>query len=296
MITTTKAPGLAALRYAARCWAVFPLHGIISGRCSCRRPCPHPAKHPLTRHGLRDATTEAKTVQAWWERWPWANVGIATGAISGIVVIVVDPRAGAAESLAHLQSLMGSLPETLAASTGGGGQHLVYAHPGVEMRNTAGRLPGVTDTMPGLDLRGDGGYIVGAPSRHASGAPYRWIDETVPVAPVPAWLRPPGRTDFPTGRSCPPRRGGGSRYGIAALRGEVVAVRAAPVGDRNNRLNRAAFSLAMLVAGGELDALLVEEELLTAALEVGLTEAEAQASIGSGMHAGRREPRRPVRV
>src|SRR5437867_61611 len=90
---------------------------------------PHPAKHPLTRHGLRDATRAANVVRAWWDRWPWANIGIATGARSGLVVIDVDPASGGTTSLAHLQSLMGSLPETLTASTGGGGQHLVFAHP-----------------------------------------------------------------------------------------------------------------------------------------------------------------------
>jgi hypothetical protein len=69
-------------------------------------------------------------------------------------------------------------------------------------------------------------------------------------------------------------------------------VRAAPVGARNNRLNRAAFSLGMLTGGGELDPVHVEEELLSAALDVGLPEGEARASIRSGLSAGTREPRR----
>jgi hypothetical protein len=69
-------------------------------------------------------------------------------------------------------------------------------------------------------------------------------------------------------------------------------VRAAPVGDRNNRLNRAAFSLGMLTAGGELDITQVEDELLDAALDLDLAEGEARASIQSGLRAGAREPRR----
>lgn len=73
---------------------------------------------------------------------------------------------------------------------------------------------------------------------------------------------------------------------------EVADVRHTPVGDRNNRLNRAAFCLGMLVAGGELDGLLVEDELLAAAVDAGLSEGEARTSIRSGLRAGAKEPRR----
>ncbi|HVW31609.1 MAG TPA: bifunctional DNA primase/polymerase, partial [Acidimicrobiia bacterium] len=146
--------------------------------------------------------------------------------------------------------------------------------------------------MPGLDLRGDGGYIVAPPSRHASGRPYRWVDPTVAVALAPGWLRAAPTRTFPTGGSPLPPGRGGSCYGLAALAREVSAVRAAPVGDRNNQLNRAAFCLGMLAAGGELDRALVEAELLAAAIDVGLTEPEARASIHSGLRAGAREPRR----
>lgn len=186
------------------------------------------------------------------------------------------------------------LPRTLTARTGGGGLHLIYAHPGWELRNTAGRLPGVSEPLPGLDLRGDGGYVVAAPSRHRSGGTYAWTDPAAPVAAAPSWLRPQSRNQFPTGqRSRPPlRTAGGSRYGLAALRAELTEIRRAPIGDRNNRLNRAAFCLGMLVAGGELDEVLVEDELLTAARHVGLGEGEARASIRSGLRAGATEPRR----
>lgn len=275
---------------------MFPLHTIRAGRCSCRHEdCSHPAKHPLTGHGLRDATTSREQIGSWWGRWPWANVGIATGADSGLIVIDVDPRSGGDDSLARLQSLMGSLPATLTVATGGGGRHLFYAHPGVEVGNTAGRLPGVAEALPGVDLRGDGGYVVAPPSGHASGRPYRWANgPNVELAPAPGWLRPPPAAVFPTtpARPAVPLATGGSRYGLAALRHEAADLRRAVVGDRNNRLNRAAFSLGMLAAGGELDEDLVEDELLTAALAAGLPEREARASIRSGLRAGAKEPRR----
>lgn len=289
----TLRPLGAALAYAARGWAVFPLHAWRAGRCSCRRDCPHPAKHPLTRHGFHDATTDEPIIRSWWGRWPWANVGVATGARSGLVVVDVDPRSGGTESLDRLQSLMGSLPATLSATTGSGGTHLYYRHPGGEVRNTAGRLPGITEALPGLDLRGDGGYVVAPPSGHASGAAYTWADEAEAVAHAPGWLRPPARATFPTGTTPRPvPRRGGSRYGLTALHQETGDLRRAQPGSRNNRLNRAAFCLGMLVAGGELDAALVEDELLAAALAVGLTEGEATASIHSGLRAGAAEPRR----
>ena len=182
----------------------------------------------------------------------------------------------------------------MTVSTGGGGRHLFYAHPGVELANTAGRLPGVAEPLPGVDLRGDGGYVVAPPSRHASGRPYWWAsDPALEPAPAPVWLRPPSAVAFPTGGSPPSvRQGDASRYGLAALRCEVADVRRAVVGERNNRLNRAAFSLGMLTAGGELDQDLVEDELLAAALAAGLPEREARVSIRSGLAAGAREPRR----
>src|SRR5206468_1969298 len=145
-----------------------------------------------------------------------------------------------------------------------------FTHPGgVELRNTAGRLPGITESLPGIDLRADGGYVVAAPSRHRSGAAYRWVDPDAPPAPAPRWLRPSPRPVFPTGGPIRPApTGGGSRYGLAALRTQLAAVRAAPVGDRNNRLNRAAFSFGMLTAGGQLDAAQIEDELLAAAADL----------------------------
>ena len=94
--------GEQALEYAARGWAVFPLFGITSGRCQCRRrDCTRPGKHPRVPQGLHDASTDPKSVAAWWQRWPSANIGVATGARSGIVVVLpLDISASASRAVA----------------------------------------------------------------------------------------------------------------------------------------------------------------------------------------------------
>ncbi len=99
----------------------------------------------------------------------------------------------------------------------GGGRHLFFLHPGGTVKNSAGRLG------PGLDVRGDGGYIVAPPSIHPSGRPYIWLpgrapNET-PLAAAPAWLlhrirEPVGSKPAPRGNGNP---GIGTTYAQAAL-------------------------------------------------------------------------------
>jgi hypothetical protein len=79
----------AALAYAARGIPVYPVHwprptpGGASLGCSCPRGryCDRPAKHPLVWHGVKDATTDPAQLEAWWQRWPQANIGLATGIV-----------------------------------------------------------------------------------------------------------------------------------------------------------------------------------------------------------------------
>jgi len=155
----------AALAYAGRGVPVFP--------------CEPGAKRPLTRNGHWDATTDPRAIRRWWGRWPTANVGVPTGSKSGVVVLDVDPDAGGSESLAKLERAGGPAPTTARARTGGGGIHLFFRHPsGTEIRNSAGLLGA------GLDVRGEGGYVVVPPSR--TRGPYRWVD-TSPFAEA-SWL------------------------------------------------------------------------------------------------------------
>jgi hypothetical protein len=161
------APALlnAALAYARRGVPVFP--------------CEPGGKRPLTYNGFWDATTEARRIRAWWGRWPAANVGVPTGRRSGLLVLDVDPRDGGFESLAVLEREGGPRPETARARTGGGGVHVFFRYPaGETVRNSAGTLGS------GLDVRGEGGYVVVPPSRTQSA--YGWIDRSRPAEPP--WL------------------------------------------------------------------------------------------------------------
>lgn len=173
-----------ALAYARHGWSVFPLHTPDSqGRCSCHKAnCSNIGKHPRTMNGLNDATTDEASINKWWRQWPKANVGVVTGTGS-FVTLDVDPKHGGDEALAELLRRQGAFDETLTARTGSGGRHINFAHPGVKVKNVqASKKLGA-----GLDVRGDGGYIVAPPSLHASGQRYEWLNDA-PLAPMPAWL------------------------------------------------------------------------------------------------------------
>jgi hypothetical protein len=213
---------------------------------------------------------------------------VATGARSGIVVVDVDQPGGDA-SLELVANELGTLPQTLQAATGGGGLHLVYEHPGAHLGNTVGRLPGFDPPLPRVDLRADGGSIVAAPSLHVSGRTYQWLNDLAP-APAPAWLREPPRPPVVPIPAVSLGPGGNTGYGLAALRRELGELAATEHGE-NNRLNQAAFSLGMLVAGGELDRSTVEDHLTQVAVGIGLHPAEISRTIASGLQEGMRRPR-----
>jgi len=181
----------AALGYARRGWQVFPVYEVTKDRsCACRKAdCKDPGKHPRTAHGVKDASTSETTIRAWWRQWPMANVGIATGAESGLIVVDVDPRHGGDESLGRLEEQYGLFPKTPWAWSGGNGEHIYLRHPGKPhiVRNIQ-TLGG----FPGLDLKADGGYIIADPSSHVSGRRYEWKRSSHPdrrdVASAPQWL------------------------------------------------------------------------------------------------------------
>lgn len=161
-----------ARKIASRGMAIFPCNGKI----------------PLTAHGCLDATTDLAKVEAWWTLWPDANVAIATGAKSGVWVLDIDADKGGEESLKKLEREHFAISPTVEAITGGGGRHLFFRLPDFdeapEIRNSAGKL------APGIDVRGDGGYVIAPPSIHpATKRAYRWsVDFASEFADAPVWL------------------------------------------------------------------------------------------------------------
>jgi hypothetical protein len=177
----------AALWYAGNGIPVFPLHFPTStGGCSCvKSDCGSPGKHPLTPHGFKDATTDLARIREWWSEWPDANVGIPTGTVSGFLVVDCDPRNGGPTDRAELIQLCGPIPETAEVITGGGGRHFYFRYAG-------GPVPKLL--APGVDLKGDGGYVVTAPSMHASGGRYQWekpvgAKAILTASQPPPWLQ-----------------------------------------------------------------------------------------------------------
>lgn len=177
-----------ALKYARRGFPVFPVWPALKFErgftCGCGKGtrCSSPGKHPLqglAPRGLKDATTDDRIVTDWWTAWPNANVAIATG---GVIVIDIDPRHGGDATLAQLETTHGSLPPTRRVKTGGGGLHIYFAAPPkITIKNSAGQLGA------GIDVRGQGGYVLAPPSSHISGQPYEWTPGPG-LAPMPPWL------------------------------------------------------------------------------------------------------------
>lgn len=162
----------AAIKYLKRGWSIV----AVAPR----------AKRPIVRwEPFQHKLPSERQLRGWFTRWPDANLAVVTGEVSGLVVLDIDPRHGGKESLDALELRHGKLPATIESITGGGGRHIYFAHPGHEMRNRVGM-------MPGIDLRGDGGTIVLPPSIHPSGKRYRWkrghAPGDRPLVPLPAWL------------------------------------------------------------------------------------------------------------
>jgi hypothetical protein len=259
---------VAAVKLAGRGFAVFPLQP--------GQKRPHPRLAP---HGFHDATAAKMRALHRWRTEPAANIGVATGAASGIVVVDIDRDAGGEATMRELMARRGSLGAPAWTVTGSG-FHAIYAHPSREVPCSAGRVG------PGVDVRAGGGYIVAPPSVHPAGAVYAWWADR-PPGHMPKWLL--GLCDPPPSPPTEPPRvvdGGKRLEGIAAV------VEGATPGGRNAVLNWAAFIAAELVGAGEVDEAIVRDRLHAAAIVCGLTADDGEAStlrtIDSGLRAGLR--------
>lgn len=174
----------AALECVARGWPVVLLHGIAKGgACSCPNvKCSAPGKHPNAKacpQGVKNATTDPGTVRDWFHRFPTANYGIATGSASGLYALDFDNRKGGETALAAVLRDYSELGKTFTQKTGGGFHFLFTAPEGVPPpRSNAGE---------GMDVRGEGSYVVGYGSLHHSGNRYELLVNATPV-PFPRGL------------------------------------------------------------------------------------------------------------
>ncbi|KUJ38962.1 hypothetical protein ADL25_22270 [Streptomyces sp. NRRL F-5122] len=239
-----------AVAYAQMGWSVFPLRPL--------------SKVPATRNGFKDATTDPRVITAWWTETPNANIGIATGA-SNLFVIDVDTKNGkkGAETLAALETEHGALPKTYTVRTWSGGWQHYFQMPEPRLRNSTGTEK--AGLGPDVDTRGDGGYVVAAPSMVEEDGKRGQYWGTVKVRPaeLPAWVPekldrkpyvPPGRPSTPpvTQRGAEPINGSqgapeGLRRYIEQRCAEVRAMPPASAGKGSpatQPLNDIAFELA----------------------------------------------------
>ena len=156
-----------ALNYAKRGLYVFP--------------CRVKDKRPATANGVKDATIDPDLIERWWREEPEFNIAVATGALSRIFVTDIDGLDAEAE-LKKLEAQYGPIPSTVELITARG-RHLFFQYPEQPVRNSAGKL------APGIDVRGDGGYVLAPPSKHPSGRRYCWsVDSGNAFATAPEWL------------------------------------------------------------------------------------------------------------
>ena len=188
-----KTPMQNAIDLVALGLKVVPVHspvmvnGVISCSCSLGAGCRSIGKHPIPNKWGEAASGEVESIKAWWKTFKKANLGVVAGNQSGVVVIDIDPRHGGEDSLDDLQARMGKFPDTATVITGSGGQHIYFKHPGGIVRNSAGALGA------GIDVRGDGGFVVGPGSIHSTGGFYEWEASSDPsqvgFAEMPQWLQ-----------------------------------------------------------------------------------------------------------
>jgi len=276
-------------------------------------PCAVGGKRPALRGNWQDlATTSPDQIRDWWSRAPY-NIGIACGP-SGLVVIDLDmphdlddeegedAADGALFPLSGADILSGLARQhgerypggTYVVDTPSGGCHL-YFSAGSDSAGSAARARNSASAVgPHIDVRADGGYVVGAGSR-IGGRAYAARGRVAP-APLPSWLERLIRDPYTPPAVPSPRlpladAAQGRAYAMAALRAETERVAAARPGTRNVTLNRAAFSLGQLVVAGLLPPIPVITSLIDAARHAGLPEDEAVRTVRSGMAAGGRKPR-----
>lgn len=279
-----------ALNYASQGWSVFPCRGKFPARPKDKGGS-----------GCKDASQDHIHVFHEWMAYHGANIGIATGADSGVFVLDIDGDEGE-ESLRTLIAQYGDLPRTVEAITGSGGRHIYFRHPGKAVKTSA------SEVGTNLDVRGDGGYVIAPPSIHPDTLRrYEWNcdhhpDET-PIADAPAWLLALAIKPEPAAPSAPSQQWHGAQaknepYVAAALHNAVTTISAAPIGKQDHILNKTVYGIGRLVGGGELPFERAEADLVAAGLQMAndptrepWTEADIREKVRRSLEDGMQNPK-----
>jgi hypothetical protein len=230
------------------------------------------------------ATSDPEVLRQWWSIWPDSLPAVPMGEPSDLWVLDCDVSGDGSPAGERSAAALGIVPaeHPHAIRTRRGGWHLPYRWRADLPRNTSGRLPGI-------DSRGEGGYVIA------------WnVERLVAAATDPNLPEPPETLVNALSPPLPepPKANGhdhgtiSDRYVGAAVDAECRAVAGAPEGQRNNRLNIASYNLGQLIGAGVLGRGEAERHLLAAALTAGLPHPEALATIRSGLEAGAANPRR----
>lgn len=283
----------AALYYASRGLAVLPL---VPGE-----------KVPATQHGCSEATTDARTIRAWWRRWPGAGIGLVPGPRYWVLDVdthepkVTERRRRGRDLVTGFEALRRAeeagfvLPETREAMTPSGGWHLWWLADR-PMRPT--RYCVLRGALGGLDVRGVASYVVAPPTVTEAGE-YEWLRRRAPRA-APAWLLDlvlrPDRAPIPPAKPIPAGISGNERarrWGEAVVRGCCERIRAATSARHDE------WYAQSLLAGGVVGAGLYDGETARAELEAAARatvtgrDREIRRTIHDGLTAGMRRPIAP---
>jgi hypothetical protein len=282
-----------AVAYAEQGWPCFPcrheaedVYDPQTGELEERGP-----KTPLTAKGVHGAYKLPSVVERAWGRYPKAMIGLPTGSPTGFFVLDIDNKPGAANGFDWLEAMEtehGHLPETARVTTPNGGMHVYFKHDeGVRNRGALGA---------GVDIRGEGGYVIAAGSSMGDGRRYDWADDVREIADSPAWLLDlvkPKAVPADASRYLPTPAGTNNAYVDAAVDRELADLAGAPMGDRNNNLNDAAFNLGQWVGGGHVGESDARSWLQDVARGWGRDLPRSFKTIENGLKAGILSPRHP---
>lgn len=247
-------------------------------------------KTPYTWNGFKSATIYPHIIERWWRDHPDAMPGLPTGERIGAWVLDIDVKNGidGYAVLAALEAKHGALPDTARVLTASGGTHYYFKHvDGVRNRGAF---------EPGIDVRGDGGYVIAPGASLASGKTYAWIasPDDAPIAMAPQWLldlvvrqAPAASTGSYSGGST-----ANHAYVDAAVDKELSSLASVPMGGgRNIELNKSSFCLGTFVGAGALPETEARALLQGVARSWGRDWNLCCKTIENGLEAGKRQPR-----